>query len=74
VICEDRVTDGDVTSDTFIEAAICKDAERSSQMLLPVESLILQIVEFGVCPRLEDTAILGLATARNLLGCCSGCS
>lgn len=48
MIGQDRISNGDMTRNTFIEASVGEHPERGSEMLFPVESLFLQRLELWV--------------------------
>ena len=48
MIREDRIADGDVARDTLVEAAVCEDAERGGEVLLPVQPLFFEGLEVRV--------------------------
>jgi hypothetical protein len=41
MISENGISDGNMTSNTLVEPAVRKNAERSSKMLLAVQSFVL---------------------------------
>jgi hypothetical protein len=56
MIRQNRISHRDVPRNTFIESSIGKDAERSGEVLLAVEALILEVVEDRVAADLEGLA------------------
>jgi hypothetical protein len=54
--------------DTLIKPSIRKDAERSGEVLLAVETLVLEVVEDRVAADLEGLARLCLAQDLDLRG------
>ena len=67
VICQDRISHRDVTSNTLIEATIGKDTESSSEVLLAVQPLLLERVVFWIGPDLETLATRGLSQRPEFL-------
>lgn len=66
MVRQDRIPHGDMSSDSLVEAPVSEDPEGRRQVLLPVQALFLEGVEFRVRPDLEDPPVLGLALRLDL--------
>jgi len=54
-----------MSSNTLIKSSVRKDTESCSEMLLPVQSLFFQAVEFGVGSDLELSPIFSTANSAS---------
>lgn len=66
MVRQDRIPHGDMSGDPLVEAPVSEDPEGRRQVLLPVQALLLEGVEFRVRPDLEDPPVLGLALRLDL--------
>lgn len=64
MIPKNRVSNTDMASDALVEAPIREDAERGGEMLLAVQTLLLQRVELRV--RADLQLLAGLRLAQRL--------
>lgn len=64
MIPQNRISHTDVTRDALVKAPIGKDAKRRGEMLLPIQTLLLEGVELRV--RADPQLLAGLCFAQGL--------
>lgn len=48
MVSKNRIPNGDMTGDAFVEATVSEDAEGGGKMLFPVEALVIEVIKFRV--------------------------